>query len=71
MVIQSRIQVVEEQKLALSVGDTAAALGVSTGSVYDAIAQKRLPAVRIGRRVLVPKVALDSWLKRAGEETCF
>ena len=43
----------------LTVDETAEFLRLGRSSVYDAIRMKEIPAVRIGRRILVPKVVLE------------
>ncbi len=49
------------EKAVYSVPEVAAVLGLSENYTYEAIAQKWIPAVRIGKRILVPKVALEKW----------
>jgi excisionase family DNA binding protein len=46
----------------LSVRQVADFLGVAENSVYGSIRRGELPAVNVGRRVLVSKVALSRWL---------
>lgn len=55
------------QRRALSVLDAAAILGVHPLRLRSAIARGELRAVRLGRRVLVPREALDDFL--AGSST--
>jgi excisionase family DNA binding protein len=50
------------QRLALSVAEAAAALGVSKDAVYDAVRCHELPAIRIRRRILIPVAALEQLL---------
>jgi excisionase family DNA binding protein len=38
----------------LSVGRTAAVLGIGLRSVYDAIDRGEIPHIRVGRRIVVP-----------------
>jgi len=52
-------------KLTLSVEETSQLLGLSINSTYEAIRTGRIPSVRIGRRLLVPRLALDSMLESA------
>ena len=47
------------ERLALSVAEAAAALGVSKDAVYDAVRCHELPAIRIRRRILIPVAALE------------
>jgi excisionase family DNA binding protein len=56
-----------EQTLLLSVRDAARLLGMGRDATYGLIREGRLPAVHIGRRVLVPRAALERWvLEQAG-----
>ncbi len=57
----------ENQALTLTVEQAASALGVSRTIAYEAIRQGEIPSVRIGRRILVPKSALDRLL--SGDRT--
>ena len=52
----------ESTKLVLTVREAAEQLGMHPQSVYHAIARGDLPAVRVGRRLLVPARALDEFL---------
>lgn len=56
-----------DQKLALSVDETAKLLGVSRNTVYEAIRQNRITAIRFGRRMLVPRAALEQLLSGNAE----
>ena len=49
----------------LTVEETASYLRLSRGSTYAAIKRGDIPTVRIGRRLLVPKVALVALLARS------
>lgn len=56
----------------LTVEEAASVLRISRGSAYDAARQWRatrsegLPVIQIGRRLLVPRTALESVLARPG-----
>ena len=50
------------ERLALSVTEAAAALGVSKDAIYDAIRCHELHAIRIRRRLLIPLSALEQLL---------
>lgn len=50
------------ESLTLSVAETAAALGVSTQLVYDMAGRGELRVIRMGRRVVVPRIVLDELL---------
>ncbi|ADB31259.1 DNA binding domain protein, excisionase family [Kribbella flavida DSM 17836] len=51
----------------LTVEETAKELGLSAMTVYRAIAAGAFPAVRVGRRIVVPAGAIDSLAKAAIE----
>jgi len=53
----------EEQRLTLSVGEAAKCLGLSRGLAYQLAREGKLPTVRFGRRLLVPKKALEKLLE--------
>lgn len=55
------------ERLAYSVPEAAALLGVSSDTVYEMIRQRRIPSVRLGRRILIPRPALVRWLESAAE----
>ena len=50
--------------LLLNVEKVAKLLGISRNLCYDQINEGLIPHVRIGRRVLVSKVALEQWIAR-------
>jgi len=54
-----------EQKLALTVEEAAALLGMSRSKAYQAVRSGELPSVRFGGSVRVPRRALDELLDRA------
>jgi len=55
------------EPLVLSVPEAARLLGVSRNLAYELVREGRLPHVRLGRRVLIPRVGLEQWLaKEAG-----
>lgn len=50
------------ERLTLTVEEAAESLGISRAFAYEAVARGEIPCIRIGRRVLIPKVALDRLL---------
>jgi excisionase family DNA binding protein len=50
------------EKATLTVDQAAKVLGVGRASAYAAIARGEVPVVRIGRRILVPRRALERLL---------
>ena len=51
----------------LSVAETADLLGISRWLVQQAVRDGSLPSVRVGRRILIPRVRLDAWLLGEGQ----
>lgn len=51
-----------KEKIALSVADAAACLGVSPSMLRGLIAQNEVPHIRVGGRVLIPRVALENYV---------
>lgn len=61
----------DDMKIALSVTETAAALGVSRPTVYTLLHRQDFPAFRVGGRTLVSAEGLREWVAaRAGGEKC-
>lgn len=48
--------------LTYSIREVALALGISPSTAYRQVRAGEIPSRRIGRRVVVPKRALDEWL---------
>jgi excisionase family DNA binding protein len=53
------------QRLTVTVPEAAQLLGVSRMTAYAAVREGSIPSLRIGRRVLVPRVALERLLAQA------
>lgn len=56
---------VAAERLTVSVTEAAEMLGISKSSAYDYVRPGELPAIRMGRRLLVPTKALQSLLDQA------
>jgi excisionase family DNA binding protein len=58
------------ERQTLTVEEAAAVLGIGRNSAYQAVASGQLPVLRIGRRLLVPRAALERLLAetRAAEQ---
>ena len=52
----------DKEKLTLTVDETAKCLGIGRNSAYEAIARGEIPFIRVGKRLLVPKAALEKLL---------
>ncbi|MDX1468939.1 MAG: helix-turn-helix domain-containing protein [Acidimicrobiia bacterium] len=51
-----------EQRITLSVEETATLLGLGRSAAYEAARRGDIPSRRLGRRVIVPVPALLTWL---------
>ena len=58
----------EKERLTVTVDEAAQAIGVSRVSLYNAINRGEFTSVlRIGKRILIPKAALEKLLANAGK----
>ncbi len=55
------------EKKVLTIMEAAEELGISKGSAYEAARTGAIPTIRIGKRLIVPRVAFDKMLAQAGE----
>jgi excisionase family DNA binding protein len=53
-----------EQTITLSVEEAARLLGISPGLAYELVHRGELAAIRLGRRILVPRHAIESLVNR-------
>lgn len=60
------IELRPQQRLTMTVEEAATALGISRATAYEAVGRGEIPCLRIGRRILIPKVALDRLLTGTG-----
>jgi excisionase family DNA binding protein len=51
-----------EQSLTLSVRDAAVLSGIGRDALYRLVQDGQIPHLKIGRRVLIPRAALEKWL---------
>ena len=54
------------ERLCLTVPEAAAMLGLSRNFAYELVKQKQLPVVKFGKRLLIPRVALEKMLEKEG-----
>ena len=57
------------QRLTLTVEEAAHALGISRAFAYESVAKGEIPCIRIGKRILIPKIALEKMLNASLQET--
>lgn len=51
------------EKKTYQITEVAEMLGISRGFVYQMIREEKIPVVRFGRRIIIPKVKFDTWLE--------
>jgi excisionase family DNA binding protein len=56
------------QKATLTVDEAALILGVSRNSAYQAARAGELPTIKIGKRLLVPRIAFEKMFEGAGHK---
>ncbi len=52
----------ESGALLVSVAEAAQLLGIGRGLAYDLIVEGRIPSLRLGRRLLLPRFGLEQWI---------
>jgi len=57
-----------EKRLCITVPEAAAMLGLSRNFAYELVKQKQLPAIKFGKRLLIPRAALEKMLEKGGEQ---
>lgn len=55
------------EKLALSVTETAALLGVSRPTVYELLNRDDFPSFRIGSRRVISRAGLERWVEQQAD----
>jgi excisionase family DNA binding protein len=56
-------EALKPERLAYRVNEAVKLLGLSRGTVYKIIQDEELPVIRLGRRILIPAVALQALLE--------
>lgn len=57
------------QKLAYNLGEAATALGVTYRAVYRMVRSGQIRSVRVGRRIIIPRSAIEELLGEKREAT--
>lgn len=52
-------------RIVFTVNEARVKLGISRGLMYEAIRQGQIPSIRVGRRILIPRAALERLLEEA------
>ena len=58
----------ESERLTMSVPEAARSLGIGRNQGYEAVRAGTIPSVKIGKRLLVPVVALERMLEKSVRE---
>lgn len=61
---RDRGETATDRSLLLTVPEAARLLRISRGLAYELIAEGKLPAVRLGRVIRVPRHSLEQWIGR-------
>jgi excisionase family DNA binding protein len=56
------------KRLCITVPEAAAMLGLSRNFAYELVKRKELPVVKFGKRLLIPKIALEKRLEEGTEQ---
>lgn len=51
-----------QKRLCISVQDLAKAMDISLPTAYDLAHRADFPALRLGRKIVIPKAAFEKWL---------
>ncbi len=54
----------EEDPLLVTVPEAARLLRISRNLAYELVRQERIPFIRLGRRLLIPRRGLEEWVAR-------
>lgn len=53
-----------DKRLCITVPEAAEMLGISRNFAYELVKQGKLPVIRFGKRLLIPRAALDKMLEK-------
>jgi excisionase family DNA binding protein len=57
-----------DKRLCITVPEAAAMLGISRNFAYELVKQNQLPVVKFGKRLLIPRLALEKMLEKGVTE---
>lgn len=55
----------DEERMTLSIEEAAVRLGISRALAYELVRRGELPRLRLGRRVVIPRKALEEFVEAA------
>lgn len=64
MELRKQDSIMNGERLCVSVPEAGKMLGVSRNFAYELVRTKKLPAIRFGKRILIPRVALIKLLEQ-------
>ena len=53
-----------EKRLCITVPEAASMLGLSRNFTYELVKQNQLPVIKFGKRLLIPRLALEKMLEK-------
>lgn len=56
------------EQTVLTIAECASLLGVARNTAYSLAARGVIPTLRLGRRIVVPRIAFERWMESAGDE---
>jgi excisionase family DNA binding protein len=59
----------EDDRLVLTVTEAAQLLKIGRSCAYEAVRNGQLPVIRMGRRILVPRAALERLLENGSQDS--
>jgi excisionase family DNA binding protein len=59
----------QDEKVTYTAVEVEKILGLSRNSVYEGLHSGQIPCVKVGRRFLIPKAAVDRWLMSGSTAT--
>lgn len=57
------------ERIVYTVDEAAKLLGISRPSAFQGVERGEIPHIRVGKRILIPKAALDKLLTTAGSKS--
>ena len=51
------------EKATLTVRELAKILGIGTNLAYELVKKEEIKSIRVGRKILIPKIAVSNWLE--------
>ena len=66
--IKREILLQTDKRLCITVPEAAGMLGISRNFAYELVKRRELPVLKFGKRLLIPRVALEKMLEKGGEQ---